>query len=121
MSEFFQGLGRNGSPLVVGADMAALEIPGAALSNGRKRIQGWASGTPSDSEGHLRFAALTGVRAMIEKFPSEKAGEAYAPLLSGQAQFRVVLTMKAGKFYCNLNCTVTIRCMCMAWPFNAAG
>jgi len=93
MSEFFQGLGRNGSPLVVGADMAALEIPGAALSNGRKRIQGWASGTPSDSEDTLRFAALTGVRPMIEEITLEKAGEAHARMFSGHAQFRVVLTM----------------------------
>jgi D-arabinose 1-dehydrogenase-like Zn-dependent alcohol dehydrogenase len=30
---------------------------------------------------------------MIEKFPLEKAGEAYTRMLSGQAQFRVVLTM----------------------------
>src|SRR3989442_951888 len=46
MSEIFHGLGRNGSLLVVGADMAAIEIPGAALISGRKRVQGWASGTP---------------------------------------------------------------------------
>jgi D-arabinose 1-dehydrogenase-like Zn-dependent alcohol dehydrogenase len=93
MSEIFHGLGRNGSLLVVGADMAPLEIPGAALINARKRVQGWASGTPSDSEDTLRFAALTGVRAMIERFPLERAAEAYARMLSGHTQFRVVLTM----------------------------
>jgi D-arabinose 1-dehydrogenase-like Zn-dependent alcohol dehydrogenase len=93
MSEIFHGLGRNGSLLVVGADIAPIEIPGAALISGRKRIQGWASGTPSDSEDTLRFAALTGVRPMIEKFPLEKAAEAYARMTSGHAQFRVVLTM----------------------------
>src|SRR6266853_3285384 len=93
MSEIFHGLGRNGSLLVVGADMAPLEIPGAALINGRKRVQGWASGTPSDSEDTLRFAALTGVRAMIERFPFAKVAEGYARMLSGHAQFRVVLTM----------------------------
>src|SRR5467141_2547399 len=83
MSEIFHGLGRNGSLLVVGADMAPLEIPGAALIAGRKRIQGWASGTPSDSEDTLRFAALTGVRPMVEKFPLEKVSEAYARMTSG--------------------------------------
>jgi len=30
---------------------------------------------------------------MIEKYPLEKAGEAYARMISGEAQFRVVLTM----------------------------
>jgi D-arabinose 1-dehydrogenase-like Zn-dependent alcohol dehydrogenase len=92
MTEIFGGLGRNGTLLVVGADMAPLEIPGAALIAGRKRIQGWASGTPSDSEDTLRFAAQTGVRPMIEKFPLEKAADAFARMISGHAQFRVVLT-----------------------------
>jgi D-arabinose 1-dehydrogenase-like Zn-dependent alcohol dehydrogenase len=93
MSEIFHGLGRNGTLLVVGADIAPIEIPAAALLTGRKRVQGWASGTPSDSEDTLRFAALTGVRPMIEKFPLEKAADAYARMTSGHAQFRVVLTM----------------------------
>jgi D-arabinose 1-dehydrogenase-like Zn-dependent alcohol dehydrogenase len=30
---------------------------------------------------------------MIETYPLEKAGEAYARMRSGDAQFRVVLTM----------------------------
>jgi D-arabinose 1-dehydrogenase-like Zn-dependent alcohol dehydrogenase len=30
---------------------------------------------------------------MIETFPFEKADDAYARLMSGKAQFRVVLTM----------------------------
>ncbi len=93
MSEIFHGLGRNGSMLVVGADMSPIEIPGPALIFGRKRVQGWAAGTPSDSEDTLRFAALTGVRPMIEKFPFAKVAEAYDRMLSGHAQFRVVLTM----------------------------
>jgi len=32
------------------------------------------------------------VRPMIEKFPLEKAADAFARMMSGQAQFRVVLT-----------------------------
>jgi len=31
----------------------------------RKNIQGWSSGIPTDSEGTLRFAELTGVRPKI--------------------------------------------------------
>jgi D-arabinose 1-dehydrogenase-like Zn-dependent alcohol dehydrogenase len=30
---------------------------------------------------------------MIEKFPLDKVNEAYARMMSGKAQFRVVLTM----------------------------
>jgi len=93
MSEIFHSLGRNGKLLIVGADMTPIQIPGAAFIQGRKGILGWAAGTPSDSEDTLRFAALTGVRPMIEKFPFEKVAEAYAHMMSGRAQFRVVLTM----------------------------
>jgi len=46
-----------------------------------------------DSEDTLRFAEMTGVRPMIEKFPLVKAAEAYARMMSGKAQFRAVLTM----------------------------
>jgi D-arabinose 1-dehydrogenase-like Zn-dependent alcohol dehydrogenase len=93
MSEIFHGLGRNGTLLVIGADMSPIEIPAAAMIIGRKGVQGWASGVPSDSEDTLRFAALTGVRPMIEKFPLVKAAEGYARMMSGNARFRVVLTM----------------------------
>ena len=63
------------------------------LVNGSHTIQGWASGTPADAEDTLRFAELSGVRPMIETYPLEKAAEAYARMMSGKAQFRVVLTM----------------------------
>ena len=63
------------------------------LISGSRSIQGWSSGTPTDSEDTLRFAELTGVRALIETYPLEKADEAYARMMSGKAQFRVVLTM----------------------------
>src|SRR6185295_6104602 len=93
MSELIDGLGPNGKLLVVGADTAPIEVTPIQLIFGSRTIQGWASGTPIDAEDTLRFAELTGVRAMIETYPLEKAAEAYARMLSGDAQFRVVLTM----------------------------
>ena len=63
------------------------------LIMGSRRIAGWASGTPLDSEDTLRFAAYSGVRPMIETFPLDKVNEAYNRMTSGKAQFRVVLTM----------------------------
>jgi propanol-preferring alcohol dehydrogenase len=41
----------------------------------------------------MQFSALSGVRPMIEKYPLEKAAEAYEQMISGRARFRVVLTM----------------------------
>jgi D-arabinose 1-dehydrogenase-like Zn-dependent alcohol dehydrogenase len=93
MSELFNGLGPNGKLMVIGAAFEPIEVSPVQLINGSRAIQGWASGTPADAEDTLRFAELSGVRPMIETYPLEKAGEAYARMMSGNAQFRVVLTM----------------------------
>jgi D-arabinose 1-dehydrogenase-like Zn-dependent alcohol dehydrogenase len=93
MSALIDGLGPKGKLLVVGADINPVEVTPTQLIFGSRTIQGWASGIPTDSEDTLRFAELSGVRPMIETYPLEKAAEAYARMLSGDAQFRVVLTM----------------------------
>jgi len=93
MSSLIDGLGMNGKMMVVGATGDPIEVTPVQLIFGMRSIQGWASGIPTDSEDTLRFAALTGVRPMIEKYPLAKAGEAYARMMSGKAEFRVVLTM----------------------------
>jgi len=93
MSALVDGLGMNGTMVVVGATADPIEVTPFQLIFGNRRIQGWAAGIPTDSEDTLRFAELTGVRPMIEKYPLEKAADAYARMMSGKAEFRVVLTM----------------------------
>ena len=93
MSELIDGLGPNGKLVVIGAAFDPIEVTPVQLITGSKTIQGWAAGTPADSEDTVNFAELSGVRPMIETYPLEKAGDAYARMLSGKAQFRVVLTM----------------------------
>jgi D-arabinose 1-dehydrogenase-like Zn-dependent alcohol dehydrogenase len=93
MTELIDGLAPNGKLMVIGVTSDPIEVTPLQLINGSKSIQGWASGTPADEEDTLRFAELSGVRPMIETFPLEKAGEAYERMMSGKAQFRVVLTM----------------------------
>ena len=93
MSALIGGLGANGTLLVIGASGEPIEVSPLDLILGKKRIQGWAAGTPADSEDTLRFSEMTGVRAMIEKYPLAKAAEGYARMMSGKAEFRVVLTM----------------------------
>jgi D-arabinose 1-dehydrogenase-like Zn-dependent alcohol dehydrogenase len=93
MSALIDGLGPNGRLMVIGASADAIEVTPVQLISGSRTIQGWASGTAADSDDTLRFAELSGVRPMIETYPLERAAEAYARMLSGQAQFRVVLTM----------------------------
>lgn len=93
MSELFDGLGPNGKLMVIGVAAEFLEVTPVQLVTGSRSIQGWASGTTADEEDTLHFAELTGVRPMIETYPLEKAAEGYARMMSGKAQFRVVLTM----------------------------
>jgi D-arabinose 1-dehydrogenase-like Zn-dependent alcohol dehydrogenase len=83
----------NGRMMVVGASLDPVEVTPVQLIFGRRSIQGWSSGIPTDSEDTLRFAELTGVRLMIEKYSLTRVTEAYARMMSRKAQFRVVLTM----------------------------
>jgi D-arabinose 1-dehydrogenase-like Zn-dependent alcohol dehydrogenase len=93
MTDLIDGLAPNGKLMVLGVTLDPIGVTPVQLINGSKSIQGWASGTPADEEDTLRFAELTGVRPMIETYPLEKAAEGYARMMSGHAQFRVVLTM----------------------------
>jgi D-arabinose 1-dehydrogenase-like Zn-dependent alcohol dehydrogenase len=93
MSALFDGLSPNGTLIVVGASPDPIAVTPIQLIRGRKALQGWASGTAMDSQDTMQFSALSGVRPMIEKYPLEKAAEAYEQMISGRARFRVVLTM----------------------------
>jgi D-arabinose 1-dehydrogenase-like Zn-dependent alcohol dehydrogenase len=93
MSALVSGLGPNGTLIVVGAGMDSLNVTPLQLIMGSKTVRGWASGTARDSQDTLEFSVISGVRPMIERYPLEKAGEAYQQMISGKARFRVVLTM----------------------------
>ena len=93
ISALVDGLAPSGKLLVIGASPEPLTITPLQLIMARKSVQGWPSGTAKDSEETLAFSAQTGVRPMIERYPLEKAAEAYDQMISGRARFRVVLTM----------------------------
>jgi D-arabinose 1-dehydrogenase-like Zn-dependent alcohol dehydrogenase len=93
MTELIGGLGPRGTLLLVGVASDAIQFAPTQLIRGGKKIEGLAGVTPADTGNALRFAELRGVRAMIETYPLEKAAEAYARMMSGNAEFRVVLKM----------------------------
>src|SRR5258708_21173386 len=93
MSALVNGLGPNGALMIVGADLAPMPVTPVQLIFGNKNVRGWASGTARDSQDTLEFSLLSGVRPMIERYPLEKAADAYQQMISGKARFRVVLTM----------------------------
>src|SRR3954447_26721626 len=93
MTPALGGLKPRGQLVVVGASADPLKVPPFALIPGSTAIQGHASGTSQDSQDTLRFSALTGVRPTIETLPLAEAQTAYDRMMSGDARFRVVLTM----------------------------
>ena len=92
MAAVVSGLGTNGTLMVIGA-APSLTVSPVHLIGGRLSAKGWYSGTSIDSQDTLAFSVLAGVRSMNEIFPLERVAEAYERMLSGQARFRVVLTM----------------------------
>lgn len=94
MAETIDGLSVGGKLLIVGAPFEPLEVSVFSLLLARRGIQGWPSGTARDSQDTLEFSAFAGVRPMVEKYPLAKVKEAYERMESGQAQFRVVLTLQ---------------------------
>jgi D-arabinose 1-dehydrogenase-like Zn-dependent alcohol dehydrogenase len=94
MQAIIGGLGPNGVMMVIGA-VGALTINSLDLLLKSAAVRGWYSGTSSDSEDTLNFSLLNKIASMNEVFPLEKAPEAYARMMSGQARFRVVLKMEA--------------------------
>ena len=92
-SALVDGLAPNGTLMTVGASTEPLAVAPLQLIVGTRSIRGWASGTAKDSQDTLEFSALSGVRPMIERYPLQKAAEAYEQMLSGRARFRVVLKL----------------------------
>ncbi|WP_342348931.1 alcohol dehydrogenase [uncultured Nitrospira sp.] len=91
MSATVGGLAIDGKLIMVGATQEPVEIPVVQFIMGRHSVQGWPSGTSSDSQDTLGFSVMTGIRPMIEEYPLERAAEAYERMMSGEARFRVVL------------------------------
>src|SRR5438132_1387959 len=88
------GLARNGTLLVLGATPEPIQVSPFQLIGKRRRIQGWPSGTPKDSEETLAFSALSGVASRNEVFPLDKVEEAYQRMIGNTARLRVVLQVR---------------------------
>jgi len=56
-------------------------------------FSGWVGGNKKNLDSTVRFSVLTKTKSMVEKFPLEKAQEAYECMESNKANFRAVLVM----------------------------
>src|ERR1700683_2037930 len=88
------GLRRGGSVISLGAADEPIELSAFDLLFKQLGVDGALTGTPSAGDATLRFSVLSDVPDMIETMPLERAAEAYARMMSGNARFRVVLTMQ---------------------------
>ncbi|KAL6303747.1 GroES-like protein [Sparassis latifolia] len=71
------------------AIVPSANVPLALMVSKRLSIRGWPSGTAKDSQDCLEFAVTNGIKCMVEKFPLDKAQEAYDR--RGSARFRAVI------------------------------
>lgn len=91
MSAAAAGLGYAGELVVLGVSVKPLALSTLPMILQRQSVHGWPSGTAIESEDTLQFSEITNVLPMIEKYPLEKAAEAYDRMISGKARFRVVI------------------------------
>jgi alcohol dehydrogenase, propanol-preferring len=87
------GLRRGGVVISLGATDEPIELSAFEMLFKQLGVDGALTGTPKAGDATLRFSALNDVAAMVETMPLERAPEAYARMMSGQARFRMVLTM----------------------------
>ncbi len=77
----------------LGATDEPIEVSAFELLLKQLGVNGALTGTPRAGDATLRFSAMTDVAAMVETMPLERAADAYARMMSGEARFRMVLTM----------------------------
>lgn len=91
MAAAFDGLGRRGELVVLGASSEPLAINPIQLITNMRSITGHASGTASDVEDTMRFAHQAGVKVWVEEAPLAQAPAAYDEMMAGTPRFRKVL------------------------------
>src|ERR1700688_1847499 len=87
------GLRRGGTVISLGATDEQIELSAFELLFKELAVEGALTGTPRAGDATLRFSAMSDVAAMVETMPLERAADAYARMMSGEARFRMVLTM----------------------------
>ena len=92
MAACLGGLATDGRLMIIGA-ASPMTVNPIQFLGGRVAMRGWYAGVSIDSEDTLDFSAMTGVRSMNESYPLDRVNEAYDRMMSGNARFRVVLTI----------------------------
>jgi alcohol dehydrogenase/propanol-preferring alcohol dehydrogenase len=93
ISKLVPALGLKGCLLIVAAPFEPIQVGAIDLLSKDARVQGWSSGSASDSTDAMAFAQMHGIRPMIETFPLDDAQAAVDRMMSGKVRFRSVIEM----------------------------
>jgi D-arabinose 1-dehydrogenase-like Zn-dependent alcohol dehydrogenase len=93
MSALVGGLGVNGTMVVVGASVDPIEVSPNQLAFRQKGHQGMGGWHPHQLAGHPTVRGNDGCAPDDRKVPAREGRRGYARMMSGKAEFRVVLTM----------------------------
>ncbi len=93
VSALLGALAPTGRLVLLGGGKDPLAVPIGPMVVGERSIVGSITGSPHENERTLNFSVLAGVQPQVEVVPFDRANEAYQRLKSGQAKFRVVLSM----------------------------
>lgn len=97
VSGAMRGLAPQGRTMLLGVGRDPLAVPPGFLVGGERTVAGSMTGTPWETEKALNFSVLAEALPMVETLPLERAADALLRLKSGDAKFRVVLTMDAAR------------------------
>jgi propanol-preferring alcohol dehydrogenase len=95
VAQIVKGLRPRGKIVTLGATPDPIEVSTSDLLFASRSIESAQTGDLATGDAALKFSVLTGVAAMIETMPIEKAPEAYAKMMAGKARLRMVLTMQS--------------------------
>ncbi|MGH9023874.1 MAG: alcohol dehydrogenase catalytic domain-containing protein [Acidimicrobiia bacterium] len=90
VSSLVGGMRPNGTLVVLGLDNEVVLSP-VDLCLNQLRVVGSLTGTMDDEAEMLRFAALRGIRPIIEEFPLDQANAALGRVRRGEVRYRAVL------------------------------
>jgi len=91
LEELLPALGPEGKFVLVAACHEPVKINTLPMLINRQSLVLWRANGPRDVERAQKFSVLQGVKPVIEKFPLEKAQEAFDKMLSSKVMFRSVL------------------------------
>jgi D-arabinose 1-dehydrogenase-like Zn-dependent alcohol dehydrogenase len=91
VAELLGGLRVGGRLTLIGIDGGSVQVPVAQMVMNAQVLTGHLTGSPRDTEEAMRFAAINGVRPVVERMPLAKANDALERIRTGKPRFRIVL------------------------------